>query len=231
MPQISWNEVRDRAIRFSREWANATSEQSDKQTFWNKFFEVFGIQRRAVATFEAAVAREKGTYGFIDLIWPGQMIVEHKSRGASLSKAESQAFDYCEDLMRQGRHDDLPRFIILCDFARFAIYDLEPAEVDEETEQDGEAKPFRYLEFNLEDLHRYVREFAFVRGEKPVRLEPEHPANMKATQLLADLHDELKDTGYTGHELERYLVRCLFCLFAEDTGWGDPVNWRILPSV
>ena len=61
MPQISWNEVRDRAIRFSREWADATSESSDKQTFWNEFFKVFGIQRRAVATFEAAVARVKGT--------------------------------------------------------------------------------------------------------------------------------------------------------------------------
>ncbi len=109
MSQISWNEVRDRAIRFSREWADATSEQADKQTFWNEFFEVFGIRRRNVALFEATVKKERGNYGFIDLILPGQMVMEHKSRGASLSRAESQAFEYCADLVRDGRNEDRER--------------------------------------------------------------------------------------------------------------------------
>lgn len=56
MTAISWNEVRDRAVRFSREWAGATAEERDKQTFWNEFFEVFGVPRKSVATFEQAVA-------------------------------------------------------------------------------------------------------------------------------------------------------------------------------
>lgn len=34
---------------------------------------------------------------------------------------------------------------------------------------------------------------------------------------MGKLHDALKVVGYTGHELEVYLVRLLFCLFAEDT--------------
>jgi hypothetical protein len=33
MPQLSWSEVRERAIRFSRRWSGATSERADKQTF------------------------------------------------------------------------------------------------------------------------------------------------------------------------------------------------------
>ena len=46
---ISWNEIRQNAIRFARDWAGAKSESAEKQTFWNEFFEVFGIRRRTVA--------------------------------------------------------------------------------------------------------------------------------------------------------------------------------------
>jgi hypothetical protein len=106
---LSWNEVRDRAIRFARDWSTSTDEERDKQSFWNAFFDVFGVPRRSVATFEHAVTNARGSYGFLDLFWPGVVLVEHKSRGASLAKAESQAFAYLHDLMRQGRHDAVPR--------------------------------------------------------------------------------------------------------------------------
>lgn len=35
---------------------------------------------------------------------------------------------------------------------------------------------------------------------------------------MGKLHDKLKAIGYAGHELEVYLVRLLFCLFADDAG-------------
>lgn len=220
MPKLSWHETRDRAIRFSREWSEARHEERDKQTFWNEFFDIFGIPRKSVAVFEHAVANARGAYGFLDLFWPGVLLVEHKSAGASLAKAESQAFAYLNDLARQGRHDELPRYVILCDFARFALYDLEPEEQkDLPLSEDG--RPFRAVEFGLRDLHPHIREFAFMRGEKAVRSDPEDPANLKATGLLANLHDALEATGYRGHALECYLVRLLFCLFAEDTGIFD----------
>lgn len=220
MPSLTWNETRDRALKFSRAWASARHEEQDKQTFWNEFFECYGIPRKSVAVFEHAVSNLKGNYGFLDLFWPGVLLVEHKSRGASLDKAESQAFRYLEDLAREGRHDEMPRYIVLCDFLRFAIYDLEPgAQKDLSILDDG--RHFRLVEFSLHELHKHVREFAFVKGEKTVRLDPEDPANLKATQLLADLHDALESTGFVGHALERMLVRLLFCLFAEDTGIFD----------
>ena len=220
MPKLSWNETRDRAIRFSREWSEARHEERDKQTFWNEFFDIFGIPRKSVAVFEHAVGNARGAYGFLDLFWPGVLLVEHKSAGASLAKAESQAFAYLNDLARQGRHDELPRYVILCDFARIAFYDLEPEEQQDLPLFDN-GRPFRLTEFGLRDLHRHIRGFAFMRGEKAVRSDPEDPANLKATQLLANLHDALDATGYRGHALERYLVRLLFCLFAEDTGIFD----------
>ncbi len=66
---LSWNEIRYRAIAFSNEWAGAKSERAEKQTFWNEFFEVFGIRRRVVATFEEPVKKISGEYGSIDLFW------------------------------------------------------------------------------------------------------------------------------------------------------------------
>jgi hypothetical protein len=224
---LSWNEVRDRAIRFAREWSASSDEERDKQSFWKAFFDVFGVPRRSVATFEHAIANARGSYGFLDLFWPGVLLVEHKSRGASLAKAESKAFAYLHDLMRQGRHDAVPRYIVLCDFARFALYDLEPEDKTGLPVFD-EGRAYRLTEFPLADLHRHARDFAFVKGEKSVRLDPEDPANLKATRLLADLHDALEASGYAGHALERSLVRMVFCLFAEDTGIFEPGSFTAL---
>ena len=50
----------------------------------------------------------------------------------------------------------------------------------------------------------------------------EEAVNIKAAYLMGKLHDALKDAGYSGHELEKYLVRILFCLFAEDTSIFEP---------
>lgn len=216
---LSWNEVRDRAIKFSRQWAGETSERAEAKTFWDEFFDVFGIQRRTVASFEEPVRNLKGQYGFIDLFWSGQLLVEHKSLGQDLGKAGSQAFRYIQDLARDGRTNEIPRYVILSDFARIVLHDLEP--------DDSKDLPLfdqwrvRTIDIPLADLHKHVREFAFIKGEKPVRLDPEDPANLKAVEMMGNLHDTLKAGGYSGHELERFLVRVLFCLFADDTGIFD----------
>jgi len=102
MPNLSWNDVRDRAIAFSTSWANATSESADKQTFWNDFFQVFGRDRRTVASFEVAVRNIQGKYNFIDLLWNGVLLVEHKSAGKSLAAAESQAAQVLADSLKYG---------------------------------------------------------------------------------------------------------------------------------
>jgi hypothetical protein len=93
MPNLQWNEVQDRAIAFSRKWGDESREAEGKQTFWNEFFEVFGRERRTVASFEVAVRNLRGKFSFIDLLWRGVLLVEHKTRGKSLAAAESQAFE------------------------------------------------------------------------------------------------------------------------------------------
>jgi transposase-like protein len=99
---ISWNEIRHNAIKFSRDWAGVKSESAEKQTFWNEFFQVFGLKRRVVASFEEPVKKISGDYGYIDLFWPHVLLVEHKSFGLDLGKAESQAFGYVRQHVKPG---------------------------------------------------------------------------------------------------------------------------------
>jgi hypothetical protein len=217
---ISWNEIRQNAIRFSREWAEERREEAEAKSFWDEFFAVFGIRRRLFATFEEPVKKITGQYGYIDVFWRGLVLAEHKSRGKSLDKAESQAFSYIQDLAREQRIADLPRYVILSDFERVALYDLEP---DEQLDLPlFDSRHYRKVEFSLSELHKRIQEFAFIAGYKQHRLREEDPINIKAVEILGDLHDALAGGGYSGHDLERFLVRVLFCLFAEDTGLFEP---------
>ena len=219
MPTLSWNEIRHRAVQFSREWQDASDERAEAQTFWNDFFEVFGIKRRTVAIFEERVRSLKNTYHRIDLLYKGIMLAEHKSGGESLDKAESQAFQYIQELAASNRNDDIPRYIVLSNFHEIALYDLEP---------EGQREiPYERLDFSLKDLNRYVEKFAFIIGQKTHRFGEEDPTNLKAAQLMADLHDSIKEGNYTGAQLERLLVRILFCLFAEDTGIFEPAQFEL----
>jgi hypothetical protein len=218
--QLGWNEIKQRAVQFSREWAGETREDAEAKSFWDAFFNVFGIPRRSVATFEEPVRKLNNQYGYIDLFWKGRLLVEHKSLGKSLDQAESQAFDYLQSLAREGRHDEIPRYVIVTDFDRLALFDLEP--------DDGKGLPIfcglhvQRVEIQIKDLHRHIRLFGFIPGYKVRTFAHEDPINIKAAEVMGQLHDAMKAGGYTGHALERFLVRILFCLFSEDTGIFDP---------
>jgi hypothetical protein len=216
---ISWNEIRHNAIKFSGEWKGAKSESAEKQTFWNEFLQVFGLKRRLIATFEEPVKRISGTYGFIDMFWRGVLLVEHKSFGEDLGKAKSQALNYIQDLASADPSAKLPRYVIVSDFARVALHDLEPEEQRDLPLFDK--RRGTTIEFPLADFHRHIHAFAFIPGYKQHTFKEEDPINIEAAEILGNLHDALEAGGYTGHDLERFLVRILFCLFAEDTGIFD----------
>lgn len=196
---LSWNEIKSRALAFSREWADETSEDAEAKPFWNDFFNVFGVSRRRVASFESRVKKIDGKDGYIDLLWKGMLLIEHKSRGKDLDRAYGQALDYFPGLKER----ELPKYLIVSDFARFRLYDL-----DDGTQHD----------FALADLHKYVRLFGFISGYQTHVIREQDPVNIKAAERMGKLHDQLQAVGYDGHPLELYLVRLLFCLFAEDTG-------------
>ncbi len=198
MAVLSWNEIKTRAIEFSKEWENDFNEEAEAKSFMDAFFNVFGIPRRRVASFEIRVKKEDGKQGFIDLLWKGNILIEFKSRGKNLEKAHQQAKDYFPGI----KDADLPKYILVCDFDSFRLYDLEEG-----------AK----IEFKLRELVNNVQHFGYLLGYQKKVYKEQDPANISAAELMGKLHDRLEDIGYTGHPLEVYLVRILFCLFAEDT--------------
>jgi hypothetical protein len=195
---LSWNEIRSRAIAFSKEWEGETSENAEAKSFWDSFFNIFGVTRRRVATFEEPIKKTDGQGGYIDLLWRGILLVEHKSRGKNLDRAFQQAKDYFPGLKER----DLPRYILVSDFARFRLYDLEEA---------------LETEFILKDLYQNIRLFGFISGYQTKSYKEQDAVNIEAAERMGALHDRLKSIGYTGQALEVYLVRLLFCLFADDT--------------
>ena len=202
---LSWNEIKSRALSFSREWADAASEDSEAKPFWIAFFEIFGITNKRVATFEHAVKKYGGDQGYVDLFWPGVLLVEQKSRGKNLDRAFSQALDYFPGIKER----DLPRHIVVCDFAHFRLHDLETGDT---------------REFALKDLHKHIRHFGFIAGYETQEIKPQNPVNIQAAERMGRLHDALKASGFEGHALEVLLVRLLFCLFADDTGIFQPAQ-------
>ena len=198
---LSLNEIRERARAFAREWAGETSERAEAQSFWNDFFNVFGVNRRRVAVFEQKAERFSGArHGRIDVFWPGVMLAEHKSEGRDLDAAYEQATDYFAGL----GDGELPRYVLVSDFRRLRLHDL-----------DGDAAP---AEFALADLHKEIGRFGFISGYQTRAYQEEDPVNVQAAERMGRLHDALKAAGFDGHALELLLVRLLFCLFADDTG-------------
>jgi type II restriction/modification system DNA methylase subunit YeeA len=195
---ISWNEIRQRAIAFSREWADTHNEDAEAKPFLEAFLQVFDISRRKFATFEHRVKKLDDKDGYIDLLWKSVMLVEMKSRGKDLQKAFEQAKAYCQNLPQH----ELPRMILVSDFAEFVLHDME-----DQTEH----------RFALHEFHKNIEHFGFLLGYTRKVYKEQDPANIKAAELMGKLHDRLKEIGYEGHPLEVYLVRILFCLFAEDT--------------
>ncbi len=201
--RLSWNEVRIRAARFADEWRDAAYEKGETQSFYNEFFEIFGVRRRSVARYEEHVKKLDNRSGFIDLFWPGVLIVEQKSEGRDLEVAYGQAGEYFDSLPERDR----PRYILVSDFQSFELHDLDEGE---------------QTSFALVDLPSHVEAFGFILGVQRRIFRDQDPVNVEASASMGRLHDALEASGYGGHDLEVFLVRTVFCLFADDTGIFEP---------
>lgn len=196
-------EIQRRAYVFSDRWKDVKVEIEESQTFWNEFLQIFGIDRLMVAHFEVRV-KVLGKRGRVDLLWPGVLLVEQKSRGGDLDRAKAQGIEYILGLSAKER----PKFFVVSDFERFRLYDL----------GDMGEKP---QEFLLTQLHSQIHLFDFVLGGTSQKVVDEVAVNTQAAELMGQLHDLLKASGYEGTSLEAFLVRVMFCMFADHTGIFD----------
>lgn len=201
--RLSTNELRVRAGAFARKWADAAYEKGETQTFYNEFFAIFGVERRVVARYEEHVKKLDNRTGFIDLFWPKVLLVEQKSAGRDLSRAAAQAGEYFDAL----KDSEKPRYQLVCDFQNFELLDRDSREMSF---------------FTLADLPDRIEQFNFIRGLERREFKDQDPVNIRASELMGAIHDALEESGYKGHDLERFLVRLVFLLFADDTGIFDP---------
>lgn len=201
MALLSWEEMQARAIKFSSAWKEAKKEEAEAQPFTLDFIRIFGIaDPLAVGEFEVKVPLEGERTGYIDYFWPQKIAIEMKSPGKDLKKAYEQLKEYVVHLPPE----QMPDVLMACDFANFHVYHRTCA---------------KKTVFKLKDLRRHLREFSQLAGYEISRIPEEQlEVNVQAAEKMATLHDALLEYGYAGHPLEIYLVRLLFCLFADDTG-------------
>lgn len=203
MTQLSWNEIQNRATEFASKWARETYEKGESQSFWSDFLGIYGVDRRRHgAFFEYAIKKGSGKQGFIDMFWPGKLLAEQKSGGKDLARASIQAYEYLETMPDH----DLPEAIVVSDFATFQFIRLDTRDT---------------VDFQLQDLPKNVKLFGFLINQASKHLAEESPVNRQAAEAMANLHNQLRDDNYTGHDLEILLVRLVFCMFADDSGIFD----------
>lgn len=197
------NMLRSRAHQFVLDHQDDVKENAEAQSFLNDFFAIFEIQRKTVGSFELAVKTDGDQSSKrIDLLWPGTLLVEMKSAGKNLDEAFQQAVGYLKRLDDQ----DKPVYILVCDLQSFRLHNVETSEEHN---------------FPLAELPDNLDLFGFMHG-KDMQQISEFELNEKAALLLGDLYDSLRDSGFEGHALQVFMVRILFCLFAEDTGVFNP---------
>ena len=198
---LNWNQIQANAYAFAKRWQHATNEEADAQGFVTALLAVFGVDDpRAVGAFERRVALDDGHNGYFDYLWPGRIAIEMKSAGRDLAAAYRQLEGYTLHLPA----GEMPELLMVSDFRRIELHHRTTGQC---------------TRFATANLARHVRHFARLAGYEPSREQAEQiTVNVRAAEKTALLHDALKAGGYDGHALELYLVRLLFCLFAEDTG-------------
>jgi hypothetical protein len=182
-------------------YADVSAEKQYAQTFWRDIFTDLALMDTfSKVEFEYPVrSHVTNTIKFIDVLWPGVVLIEHKSRGSDLDKAEEQAREYLQSL------DSIKRtpVIIVSDFARIRIIDTLAGTT---------------VEFALSELPDNVSRFEAIIGSRGLgATHQEATADTQAANLMAELFLAFEKAGYTGHETSVFLVRILFLMFAEDS--------------
>ena len=178
-------------------------EKGEAQVFLDRWFRAFGHAgyKEAGATLEDRVRRRGRATGFADLVWPGRVLVEMKKRGEKLQKHYDQARDYWFNLYPK------PRYVVLCNFDEFWIYDfdVQPDPVDKVA---------------LGRLADRAAAFGFMRPEPEAPLFENNRVEVtrEAAHRVAAVYNGLVDGGEEPDRSRRFVLQCVAAMFFEDTG-------------
>lgn len=212
-------EIQAALSAFVAKWSGFSgTEKAEAQTFLNELFACYGSDRGDVgALFEDFAT----SAGFMDLHWPGVLIVEMKAPNVDLEKARDQRQRYWLESSNPGKGIPAARWVIACNFREFEIW--EPGRFP------GEAR----ARFALAELPDRYDSLLFLQSEtiEPVFAEHRRELTTDAARHIADLYTSLADRAAAPiDEIQRFTMQLVWCLFAEDLGMldGYPLQSTIL---
>ena len=209
---LSLNAIRERCVKFAYDWSDCVGdEKQDGHEFMRELMKCFGITKRKAISYERRSNRAStGRQGYIDALIPGKALIEMKSAGKDLNKAEEQALDYIHNLADV----ETPRLLIISDFRRIRIVDLGNDMMTADGIDSG------HTEFELAKLPDHVDDLKFLAGYGMVQVgsREQEEASIRAARVMADLYEALDGSGYSDHEASIFLIRTLFCLYGDDAG-------------
>ena len=201
------DEIATRMREFVGYWETlAGDEKGEAQVFCDRLFQAFGHAgyKEAGATLEHRVRGNGDTQGtgYADLVWKPRVLIEMKKRGERLQLHFRQAFDYWLRLV-----PNRPRFVILCNFDEFWIYDFD-RQIDEPVDRVATTDlPRRYPALN----------FLF-----PDRLNPQFGVDREAitreaASQVGELFRRLVGRGEDRARAQRFILQLVVAMFAEDS--------------
>lgn len=205
---------------FIKNWINKGYEKGESQKFWIELLtKVYGVKNiTEFIKFEDTVKLDKTT-GFIDgIISETHVLIEQKSINKDLKSPIKQSDGTLLTPYEQAKryNNELPfskksRWIVLCNFKSFLIYDMERLNSEPE-------------EILLKDLDKEYYRMNFLVEKENEHIKKEEEISFQAGELVGELYDAFSkeyrniEDEQAQKDLNELCVRIVFCLYAEDSG-------------
>ena len=215
---LSQQDQQKAARKFADNWKDKGDEKQETQRFWIQLLQnVLGVADGAsYIEFEKRVKLSHTS--FIDAyIASTKVLIEQKGIKIDLHKAYEQSdgavltpFEQAKRYVGEMKASEKPRWIVVCNFAEFLVYDLENPQGEPE-------------QIFLNDLPKEAYRLQFLVDKKNENIRREEEISLRAGILVGKLYDALVKEYINPDEnslrsLNILCVRIVFCLYAEDAG-------------
>lgn len=213
------NQQKKAAKEFAKRWEGIGDEKQDSQRFWIDLLQnVYEVEDPTnFVRFEQRVKLEHTS--FIDVMIPAtHTMIEQKSLGKDLNAPIKQSDGTLLTPGQQARryaaalpYSERPRWIISCNFKEFQVYDMERPNDDPER-------------IELKNLGTEYYRLQFMVDVTSSHIAREMDISRDAGTLVGKLYNVLLPAyGDTPskkdlQDLNKLIVRLVFCLYAEDAG-------------
>ena len=213
------NQQRLAAKEFAEYWKGKGYEKGESQPFWLSLLRnVFGVEKpEQYISFENKVQLSHTSFidGYID---ETKVLIEQKSLDKDLTKPILQSdgtrlkpIDQAKRYMLDLPVTKHPKWIVICNFGEFHIYNMETPHAEPEI-------------IKLEEFEKEYYHLGFLVDTKDENIKKEMEVSIQAGNLVGVLYDEILKQYKNPYDpdslksLNMLCVRLVFCLYAEDAG-------------